>query len=216
MDVAATSLSVTQQRVMVAVKRHGEATADELATTLEITPSAVRQHLSAMRAAGLVEARQVRGQHGQQGRPADRFRATAGTEPRFETPSGDVSIELLGDVAAEDPDLLDRVFEQRRRRQVAEARTQLADKPIDEQVGLITQLLDAQGFLADHEQVGDGHFRINLHNCPIWSVARRFRQACNAELELLRDLLPDATVQRLTHKTSGAHTCAYDIVLSTS
>lgn len=203
-----TTLSETQRRVLVAVKRHGECTADELAATLEISSSAVRQHLSALRAGGLVEAEKVRGQPG---RPVDRYRATVRTEPLFETTDGDFSIELLGDIEAEDPELVDRIFERRRHRLVASARTELEGRPIEAQIDLVTQLLDTQGYLADHEQLGDRHFRINLHNCPIWTVANRFRQACTAELDLLRDLLPEATVERVTHKTAGAHTCAYDI-----
>ena len=210
MDIGATAVSDTQRRVLVAVKRHGEVTADELATTLGISASGARQHLGALRAAGLVEADKVRGQPG---RPVDRYRATVRTEPLFETTDGDFSIELLGDIEAEDPDIVDRVFERRRRRQVDTARKSVVGRPIREQVDIVTQLLDAEGYLADHEQLDDQHFRINLRNCPIWTVANRFRQACSAELDLLRELIPDATVQRVTHKTAGAHTCAYDITV---
>jgi len=207
-DTTNAALSDTQRRVLVAVKRHGEATADELASTLETSSSAVRQHLSVLRSAGLVAARQERGQPG---RPADHYHATERTEPLFETTDGGFSIELLADMEAEDPELVDRVFERRRRRLVETAQHQLADKPIDEQVSAVTDLLDEQGYLADYDKLADDHFRINLHNCPIWTVANRFRQACNAELDFLRELIPDATVQRITHKTAGAHTCAYDI-----
>ncbi len=209
-ETSEVALSDTQRRVLVAVKRHGEATADELATTLKISASAVRQHLSVLRSAGLIAARQERGQPG---RPADRYHATERTEPLFETTDGGFSIELLTDIEAEDPGLVDRVFERRRRRLVETARRQLADKSIDKQVCAVTALLDEQGYLADFDKLADNHFRINLHNCPIWTVANRFRQACNAELEYLRELLPTATVQRVAHKTAGAHTCAYDISL---
>jgi predicted ArsR family transcriptional regulator len=78
-------------------------------------------------------------------------------------------------------------------------------------VAILTDLLDEQGYLADFECVTAGHFRINLHNCAIWSVANQYPQACAAELDFLRALIPEAHVQRITHKTSGAHTCAYDI-----
>ena len=74
-------------------------------------------------------------------------------------------------------------------------------------------MLDAQGYLCDWEQLADDHFRINLHNCAIWAIASRFRKACASELEFLQGVLPDATVARVTHKTSGAHTCAYDIAI---
>jgi len=50
-----------------------------------------------------------------------------------------------------------------------------------------------------------------LHNCPVWAVASEYRQVCTSELDFIRDLIPDASVERVTHKTAGAHTCAYDI-----
>lgn len=199
--------SPTQRHVLAVLKRHGEATADELAGALEISPSAVRQHLGALRATGLIEARQVRGSRG---RPADRYRATERTETMF-VGDDDLSIELLAHVEEEDPELVTRVFERRRRHLVDTARDRLDGDTIERRIAQVTELMDAQGYLCDYEEVANGHYRINLHNCAIWSVARRFRQACASELEFLRGVLPDAAVERVTHKTAGAHTCAYDI-----
>lgn len=199
--------SPTQRRVLEALKRRGEATADELAVTLEVSPSAVRQHLGALRTAGLIEARQ---DHGRTGRPADRYHATQLTEPLFVT-ADDLSIELLELVDDEDPALVDRVFDRRRQRLVDAAEAQLAGRSIEDRVAAVTEILDAQGYLCDWQQIDDDHFRINLHSCAIWSVANRFRKACASELEFLQGVLPDATVGRVTHKTNGAHTCAYDI-----
>jgi len=201
--------SPTQRRVLEALKRRGEATADELAETLEVSSSAVRQHLSALRAAGLIEARQERGHTG---RPADRYHATERANPLFVTPD-DLSIELLELVDDEHPELVDRVFDRRRQRLVDDAEAHLAGTSIEERIAGVTELLDAQGYLCDWEQLADDHFRINLHNCAIWAVASRFSQACASELEYLQGVLPDATVARVTHKTSGAHTCAYDIAV---
>jgi DeoR family transcriptional regulator, suf operon transcriptional repressor len=200
--------SPTQRRVLTAVKRRGEATADELAATLETSPSAVRQHLSALRAAGLVEARRERGQPG---RPADRYRTTERAESLFVSAGDDLSVELLELIDAEDPALVQRVFDQRRARLVADAHGRLGAGTAEDRVGGVTELLDAQGYLCDWERLTEGHYRINLHNCAVWNVARRFRQACASELEFLRDVLPDATVSRVTHKTSGAHTCGYEV-----
>jgi predicted ArsR family transcriptional regulator len=44
-------------------------------------------------------------------------------------------------------------------------------------------------------------------------VANRYQQVCIAELDFIRDLIPDASVERVTHKTEGAHTCAYEITV---
>jgi len=203
-----TAASPTQRRVLAEVKRHGEATADELAATLEISPSAVRQHLSALRSAGLIDARQDRGQPG---RPPDRYHATDRSESLFVTADNNLSLELLEHIEQEDPQLVDRVFDRRRRQLVKNATDKLSGRPLDARVSILTELLDAQGYLADFDKIDDDHYRINLHSCSIWTVASRYRQACAAELDFLRDLLPDATVQRVTHKPDGAHTCGYEI-----
>lgn len=72
-------------------------------------------------------------------------------------------------------------------------------------------LLDAEGYLADSEKLGEHRYQIRLHSCAIWPVARQYGQACNAELDFICDLIPGATVERTTHKAAGAHTCTYDI-----
>ncbi len=202
--------SATQRRVLVALKRRGEATTDELAAALDISASAVRQHLSALRSAGFVSARQERGHAG---RPADKYHATDLTESLFAAADSSLSIDLLEHIEEEDPELVGRVFERRRRRLVEGARDGLDGKSIDERIAVLTELLDAQGYLADSDALSDVHYRINLHSCAQWAVASRFGQACTAELDFIRDLIPDATVERVTHKTDGAHTCAYDITL---
>ena len=206
-------LSPTQRHVLEVVKRHGEVTPDELAAALEISSSAVRQHLAALRTAGLVVSHK---DHGSAGRPADRYQATTLAEPLFSAAADTLPIELLEHMEAEEPALIDRVFDRRRRQLVDDAENRLAGKAIDDHVAILTAVLDEQGYLADFETVNDGHFRINLHNCAIWSVASRFPQACAAELDYLRALIPGAVVQRVTHKTGGAHTCAYDIRFATA
>jgi DeoR family suf operon transcriptional repressor len=210
MATTAVAPSATQRRVLVALKRRGEATAEELATVLDISPSAVRQHLSALRSAGFITARQERGHTG---RPADRYHATDLTEPLFVTTDSSLSLQLLEHIEEEDPELVSRVFERRRRRLVKETKAKLEGKPIDERVAVLTELLDAQGYLADSNALDDTHYRINLHSCALWAVANRYQQACTAELDFIRDLIPDATVERVTHKTDGAHTCAYEITV---
>jgi len=208
MDTGSAELSATQRRVLVAVKRQGESTVDELGETLEISSSAVRQHLGALESAGMVTSRR---QHGRTGRPANRYRATERAEPLFEADDGNFSLELLGHLEEEAPELVARVFDRRRQRMVDDAQSKVVGLATDQRVGVVTELLDAQGCLADSGEVDAGHFRISLHNCPVWAVASEYRQVCTSELDFIRDLIPDASVERVTHKTAGAHTCAYDI-----
>ena len=128
-------ISPVQRRVLVVLKRLGEATADDLAKTLEISASAVRQHLSALRSAGYIDAEQ---QRGQPGRPADRFHTTELTEAMFVKDTSNLSIELLSHMEEEDPGLVTRVFERRRQRRVAETADKLAGKTLGEKVAVLS------------------------------------------------------------------------------
>jgi len=201
-------LSSAQRHVLVALKKRGEASADELAEALGITPSGVRQHLAALRAAGLVAARQERGRPG---RPADLYHSTDLGETLFARPSGDLSVELLGHIEEEDPELVARVFERRRRRRVEQTRDQLAGKSLDEKVTVLAKILDGEGYLADSDMLPGDSYRMTLHSCAIWAVASRYGQACATELEFLREVLPEAEIERVAHKVGGGYVCAYEL-----
>lgn len=201
-------LSPAQRQVLVALKRRGEASAQGLAEPLGITPSGVRQHLAALRSAGLVESRQ---QRGRSGRPADLYHSTALAEALFSKASGDLALDLLAHIEEEDPSLVRSIFERRRRRRVEQAQEQLSGKSLDQKVAVLAQIFDDEGYLADFESLPDNGCRMTLHNCAIWAVASRYGEACNCELEFLRDLLPEAKVERVAHKVEGAYVCGYEI-----
>ena len=96
--MASANLSTAQRHVLIAVKRRGEASADEVAEILGITPSAVRQHLAALRSGGFVASRQARGRPG---RPADLYHSTELGESVFAGPSaGDLSVDTVAGLAA--------------------------------------------------------------------------------------------------------------------
>jgi predicted ArsR family transcriptional regulator len=207
-DPTDAQISPTQRRVLAALKRSGEATADELGEMLEISSSAVRQQLKSLRAAGYVDSHQERGQPG---RPADHYFATELTEALFAGANNNLSIEILSHLEDEDPELIDRVFERRRRSRVAQLDGKLTGETLRDKVAEVAELLDTEGYLTDFDEYSPGCYRINLHSCAIWSVAARYSQACTTELEFLRDLIPEATIERVTHKGSGSHVCAYEI-----
>jgi DeoR family transcriptional regulator, suf operon transcriptional repressor len=201
-------LSAAQRQVLVALKRRSEATADELAESLAITPSAVRQHLAALRSAGLVASRQERGRPG---RPADLYHGTQLGEGLFARTGEDLSVELLGDIEQEDPGMVPRVFERRRRRRVEGVRQQLAGKDLGEKVTTRVEILEGEGSMADVDGIGDERYRVTLHSCAIWAVASRYSEACDTELEFLREVLPETRIQRVAHKVAGAYVCGYEV-----
>ena len=79
----------------------------------------------------------------------------------------------------------------------------------DRQVAELARILDQDGYLADFEALPDGSFRVTEHNCAVLDVAERYGQACSSEIAFLRDVLPEARVERVSHMIAGAHSCSY-------
>ena len=205
---ATTNVSHAQRQILIAVKRLGEASADDVAETLGITPSAVRQHLATLRTGGFVVSRNARGRPG---RPTDLYHSTELGDSLFAgRGSSDFSVELLGLLEDEDPQLITRVFDSRRRRRVEQCRAKITGKPFDEAVVGLAAVLDTEGYMARLDKLPGG-FLLTLHSCPIWSVASHYGQACATELDFMRELLPDALVNRVIHKVAGAYLCSYEI-----
>ena len=137
---------------------------------MEITPSAVRQHLATLKSGGFVASRQERDRSG---RPTDLYHTTELGETLFGGPPAvDLTVELLGYLEDEDPELITRAFERRQRERVEKCQGQLADKTFAEKVTGLAEILDAEGYMADIDHLPEGH-RLTLHHCAIWAVATR-------------------------------------------
>lgn len=197
----------TRTAIVDVLKRRGEARAEELALAVGVTVSAMRQHLMGLAAEGLVSHREERSGPG---RPKHVYSLTAAAESRFPKTYDELASEVLDYVADESPELLERVFERRRERRVAGAQARLRGS-LEERVTELARILDEDGYLAEVVDPGDGSYRIVEHNCAILGVAARYGQACVSEIDFIRTVLPDATVERVAHMMAGARQCAYEI-----
>lgn len=209
---ALAELPPTRRALLVALRKRGEARAEELAGELAITVGAVRQHLHGLAAADLVTHREERAGPG---RPRHLYRLAPAAEALFPRAYGELTVELLDYVADKDPSLVARAFERRRRARVERVRERLEGLDFDARVAEVARVLDKDGYLAEVEPLEGGGWRILEHNCAILAVAQRYGHACGAELAFLREALPDADVMRVSHILTGAHACAYDVRLRT-
>jgi DeoR family transcriptional regulator, suf operon transcriptional repressor len=202
------SLPRTRRELLISLKKRGEATVEDLAGSLGVTVSAVRQHLSGLAASGFVTYRAVKGGPG---RPRHLYRLSTGAEALFPKYYSELTNELLSYVEEEDPEVLDRIFERRRRRRVQGAAARLEGRPFPDKVAELARILDEDGYLADFEALPDGRFLITEHNCAILGVARRWGRACSTEIDFIKEALPEARVERVAHMMAGAHVCRYEI-----
>jgi DeoR family suf operon transcriptional repressor len=211
-DDSAPELPAGRRAVLYAVRRRGEATVEQVAEQLGITVSGARQQLSALTAAGYVDATEVPAEGPKRGRRALVYTVTDAADAVFPKAYGELTNELLGYVSERDPELLDDLFARRREQRIAAAQARLARKRgLAAKVTELTRILDEDGYLASSERIAPGVYRILEHNCAIWAVAQRYGQACSSEIDFIRAVLPGTTVERVQHMVAGARRCAYEV-----
>jgi len=206
------TLPTGRRSVLYAVRRRGEATAEQIAEQLGMTVSGARQHLSALTRDGLVEASELPAPEPRRGRRTLVYSVTPAADSLFPKAYGELTNELLGYVADADPAMLEDLFAKRREHRITAARTRLESKrSLGAKVAELTRILDEDGYLATHEKASPGVYLITEQNCAIWAVAQKYGQACTSEIDFIRAVLPEATVERVQHMVAGARRCAYEV-----
>ena len=197
--------------MLYALRRRGQATAEDVARHLDMTVSGARQHLSALVDDGLAEATEIPRPEGRRGRPQLEYTVSDRADSLFPKAYGELTNELLGYVSESDATLVDQLFARRRDERVRNAQARLAPLPdLPAKVAELTRILDEDGYLATCDPMPDG-YRIVEHNCAILAVAQRYGQACTSEIDFIRTVLPGTTVERVSHIIEGAHHCAYEV-----
>jgi DeoR family suf operon transcriptional repressor len=209
---ASAPLPAGRREVLYAVRRRGEATAEQVAEQLGMTASGARQHLTALVESGLVETEEQAATAPRRGRRTLLYSTTPAADGYFPKAYGELTNELLGYVGDTDPALLDALFAKRREARIANATARLATRrTLASRVAELTKILDEDGYVATSTRVDTGVYRNVEHNSAIWAVAQKYGQACTSELDFIRAVLPDATVERVQHMVAGNRHCAYEV-----
>jgi DeoR family transcriptional regulator, suf operon transcriptional repressor len=203
-----------RREILVRLRHDGPSSPDQLAARIGASRTGILQQLRALESAALVSRQTVR--HGV-GRPRHVYDVTTEAQDLFPSNYDGLAAGLLEAIGAiGGPDLIEEVFAARRRQIGEKVRQELADRvgpdaPLAERVRELAVIQDAHGYLADTVLEPDGTIRLREHNCAIYHVASGSRAACDAELDLFRDIL-GADVVRETHIASGDRCCTYRIV----
>lgn len=202
----------TKRRIVDQLKRRGPLTAGHLAADLDVTSTAVRQHLDALVANGLVEAGDTEAS-GRRGRPATTWRLTALAAELFPDRHADLTVDLIAAIREALGEAgLGAVV--RRRNQRLETAYLAAMGDVDPgamRVAHLAALRTSEGYMAEVATVDDGFVLIE-HHCPICDAAATCQGLCAGELDLFRTVLgPDVEVERTEHLLSGDTRCAYRV-----
>ena len=199
-----------QQSLLVALKRAQPITVKELAGEFKLTANALRRHLKAFEAAGIVRyRREARGVGG----PTFAYSLTERGESLFPRSYAGPLAEALEVVRQErGTEGVVGVFRKQWSALTGEVRERMASLPLAERAELLAQLRTREGYMAEAVAGGPGEVVIREHNCAIREVAERFPEVCVAEARIFAELL-GATVERESHILSGCNACEYRVHL---
>ncbi len=201
-------LSATRQALLVAIKNQGEATTDQLAKETFLSPGAVRQHLLALEAQGLVTY--VRLREGP-GRPRHVFRLTNHGEDLFPQQYALMANEILRALSAEDSTMLERVFNRIAEAQVKLASEQVHGKSRSERILELAQFVERFGYFPRLEMVDNGSATLTLRHCPLLNIASENPGICEIECQAMRKVLDTEAITRISHRLAGDSVCTYTI-----
>ena len=207
-------ITPARQRVLEILKLEEPATAAGLAAELGLTEAAVRQHLGALEADGIVAANATPAER--PGRPAARWSLTDEGRRVFPDRHGELTVQLVDAIRdALGEDGLTRVIDARTDEQLRVYR-----RVLDDAGASLQARVDRARRAAQRRGVhGRGRRRratadilLVEHHCPICDAAKSCLGFCSAELRLFSEALgDDVTVERTEHLLAEGRRCTYRI-----
>ena len=204
----------TRERVRTAVSEHGPVTAAELGQRMNLTPAAMRRHLDALLADGLIAEREAPTTGARRrGRPARAYVLTEaghGAMPDGYDALASQVIEHLIELGGEQA--LVAVAQERARELAHSVRpaVEAAGDDPDARADALARALSRQGFAASTRPVAEGTplagVQLCQGHCPVQHVAASHPEFCEAERAAFSEVL-GVHVQRLASLAHGDHVC---------
>lgn len=197
----------TRQRVVDSILQHGPSTARQLAGRLELTPAAIRRHLTALLTDGTLAdgEERVYGARGR-GRPSKVFSLTDVGRADFHHNYDTLAISAMRRLQeAAGPEAV-RELAAERLVGIEERFHELQEQdPGRASVEVLAESLALSGYAPVVKPVASG-VQLCQHHCPVAHVAAEFPMLCEVETQLFSRLL-GSHVQRLATIAHGDGVC---------
>ena len=201
--------SSMKYRLMLLLKREGQADLEELSRQLRISQMAVYKHVKELEARGLLEHRAKRIGVG---RPRLVFRPTSkadGIYPKAYSKVAGAAMEYvqerLGEGAAKD------VFGELNEKAYEEYSKVVGSGGLFEKTRRLALARNADGYMAEAKAAVGGRVELLEHNCPVACLASRYSGFCEAERDLFGKLL-GARVEVERAGPDGPEPCRFKVV----
>lgn len=204
----------TKGRILGLLRR-GERTADELAGRLEVTPNAVRAHLTELERDGLVRQRTVR--RGPR-KPSFGFSLTEQGDALFPKQYGALLNAVLDDVrTSHGASNLEALFRRLGRRLATTQAARFSGLSPQARLVEAQRALTELGGLADlvADPSAKDSFVVEGQSCPLKAVVPEHAEACVVLQTFLETVLPGARVREACQKQGTPH-CCFEVTLAPS
>ncbi|KAM3107863.1 iron-sulfur cluster biosynthesis transcriptional regulator SufR [Phormidesmis sp. 146-33] len=205
-----TQQPTTKQDILYYLLKQVQATAQELAEQVQVSPQAIRRHLKDLEAEGLILHQTVQTK---MGRPSHVYELSREGRSQFPDRYDDFAVSLL-DTLAETVgrDQVSAILRKQWERKGLEYRRRLGSGCLAERVAGLVELRRAEGYMAECHKVESGEdtqFILTEYNCAISHIAESFPSVCGHELEMFELALQDCRVDRTHWLVNGEHRCGY-------
>jgi predicted ArsR family transcriptional regulator len=165
----------TRGKIVSELRRHGQASAADLARTFGLSPNAVRQQLMVLERDGLVAERSVR--RGPT-KPTYEFSLTPEADKLFPQGSDKMLTAVLRELRDQFGEAaVGRIFDGLSRRAIERARLEVTADDPEQKVAQLTEMLRKTGVVAEYSLI-DGGFALHEHSCPYSSAAKENPEVC--------------------------------------
>jgi len=207
----ASSRVASREVILHLLKQQGPMDAEAMASQLDISAMAVRQHLYALRARKLVayheEARPI-------GRPAKVWSLTPVAAPCFPDAHAGLTVNLLNAAKQTLGDKgVKRILLRCTQQQIRTYRSRIPPRAsLDRRLKTLVRIRNDEGYMAEVERQQDGSFLLMENHCAISAAANECPKLCDAELAVFQAILGEGVaIERTEHILRGARRCAYRI-----
>ncbi|OBK22251.1 DNA-binding protein [Mycobacterium asiaticum] len=215
---AAGSDGHTRRAVVRLLLESGSITATEIGDRLGLSAAGVRRHLDALIEAG--DAESVPAAPWQQvgrGRPAKRYRLTAGGRAKLDHAYDDLAAAAIRQLREIGGDDAVRTFARRRIDKILADVAGAAgpdDDAVEAAAEQIANALTGAGYVATTTRVGGPIHGVQIcqHHCPVSHVAEEFPELCEAEQQAMSEVL-GTHVQLLATIVNGDCACTTHVPL---
>lgn len=199
-------MQTTRKAILEILRRRGQATVEDLAEDLDLTPMTIRHHLNVLKAQNTVSTTRLR--HSRSvGRPRQVYTLTEEGNNLFPSNYHELAEQLLDEMKESlTAEQLRDIFRRIGEKLAAEA-PDLSWLPLEDRVSRTVDFLCEKGYLSNWEKTDDGYV-LHQYNCPYRHVAHEHSEVCALDNALISQLLA-VNVERVAGRAADGKHCTY-------